>query len=492
MKLKHVALFITSALFFVSVSAQSAFAAAQTSSVKAPVSLELPDTASLLMSYVENDSELKNLTINAKKAALSYEYAKIENGFDITLSTGDITLKLSEDGTGISAKPSVKAKIPQASNISLSAETSLNSSESSAELENTSLKLGIDLISADALSKKITMLKARRSLVEVQRKIEKRAITVEKEFYTELRNFLSSISSIMSQKEKFYSDKIDFEEKKIQGYSTNSSTYRQAELKVISDEHEIAGAMHSLIYDCVVFYKKCGFDITVDENTDLMSLVPSDLTPVEPVEVAEFKKDLYSEIENAVWTHAINSMERKTKKTYSLSANAGYTFNNSNTKSDSLDAGLSGTIGGVSLGAGVSIPVGGGSSACTLSATLSPNTFRKNNISKQQDELSAELEILAVEAAESAYETKIVELQQKLESLLWEKESTARNLSMYEDLERNMAQLFLQGYIRESEYLSAQVDLNSCIIKKAMNLIDLIIYNDDVISNFVSAKFEIE
>ena len=492
MKLKHFALFVISALFFGIVSVQSAFAAAQTSSVKAPASLELPDTASLLMSYVENDSELKNLIINAKKTALSYESAKIENGFDITLSTGSITLTVSDDGTGISAKPSIEAKIPQASNLSISAKTSFGTSDSSAELENTSLKLGIDIISSEVLSQKISMLKAKRSLVEVQRKIAKRAVSVEKEFYTELRSFLSSISSIMSQKEKFYSDKIDFEEKKIQGYSTNSSTYRQAELKVISDEHEIASAMHSLIYDCVVFYKKCGFDITIDESTDLMSLVPSDITPVEPVEVAEFEKDLYSEIENAVWTHEINSLERKTKKTYGLSANAGYTFNNSNTKSDSVDAGLSGKIGGVTLDAGVSFPVGGGANAYTLSASLSPNTFRKNSISKQQDELSEEQEKLALEVAESAYETKIVELQQKLDSLLWEKESTARNLTMYEDLERNMHQMYSQGYIRESEYLSAQADLNACIIKKAMNLIDFIIYNDDVISNFVSEKFEIQ
>ena len=31
----------------------------------------LPDTTTLLLSYVENDTELKNLAITAKKAALS-------------------------------------------------------------------------------------------------------------------------------------------------------------------------------------------------------------------------------------------------------------------------------------------------------------------------------------------------------------------------------------------------------------------------------------
>lgn len=57
---------------------------------------------------------------------------------------------------------------------------------------------------------------------------------------------------------------------------------------------------------------------------------------------------------------------------------------------------------------------------------------------------------------------------------------------MYGDLEKDMAQLYQQGYINETEYLSAKNNLNSSIIKKISNLIDLIIYNDDVISNFVS------
>ena len=57
---------------------------------------------------------------------------------------------------------------------------------------------------------------------------------------------------------------------------------------------------------------------------------------------------------------------------------------------------------------------------------------------------------------------------------------------MYGELEKDMAQLYQQGYINETDYLSAKNNLNSSIIKKISNLIDLIIYNDDVISNFVS------
>lgn len=454
--------------------------------------VSIPDTTSLLLSYVENDSELKNLTIAAKKASLSYETAMIDNGFDVTLSTGTVTLQLTDDGSALSAKPSVKASLPQASNLSFSGQTNISSASSTSKVSDTSLSLGVDILSSAAISNKLTKLKAERSVIEAKRKIAKRAVTAEKEFYTELKKIMTSISTIISKQETLYSDAIDFEAKKIQGYSKSSSTYRQAELKVISDQHDVESAIHTLIYDSVVFYKKCGFDIQINENVDLMSLVPSDIEIVEPVDITSFDKELYSEIESAVWTHTINSMERNSKKSYSLSANAGYTFDNSTTKSDTVDAGLNGTVGGLTLGAGISMPVKSNNSkpSFTFSASLTPNTFRKNSITKQQNELTEEQELLAIESAEAAYETMVVELQQKLDTLLWEKRTAETNLSMYEDLEKDMNQLFSQGYVSETEYLSSKNDLNSNIIKKVSNQIDMIIYNDDVISNFVSKEQE--
>ena len=454
---------------------------------------KLPDATTLLLSYVENDSELKNLTLSAKKAALSYESVKIDNGFDVTLSSGTISLQISEDGTSLSAKPSVKANLPAASNLSLTAKSSLSSEAGATNVSDTSLSLGVDIISSVSLSNKITKLKAERSVTEAKRKIEKRAIAAEKEFYTALKNLLSSISSIMTKEENLYEDSIDFEAKKIQGYSSSSSTYRQAELKVISDQHDIDSARHSFIYNCIVFYKKCGYDIEITETDDLMSYVPFGIDDIEAVDVHDFDRELYSEIESADWTYKINSLERASKKTYSLSANAGYTFANSSTKSDSIDAGLNGSIGGLSLGAGISFPLGSQnqSPVYTLSATVNPNTFRKNKITKEQNELTEEQELLAIEAAQAAYETKIVELEQKLDSILWEKKSSEENISMYAALEKDMAKLYEQGYVSKNEYLSSKTNLNNSLIKRLSNRIDLIIYNDDVISNFVSEKFEI-
>lgn len=478
MKKKHFFLFSTSLFFLAIMNAEP------------QSSQRLPDTTTLLLSYVENDAELKNLILAAKKSALSYQSAKIDTGFDVTLSSGSVTLQVNDDGTKLTAKPSVKMSLPQASNLSVTAQTNFSSESSNTSLSNTSVAVGIDIISSAVISNKLTKLKAERAVTEAQRKIEKRAIAAEKEFYTALKNLLSSINTIMTKRQTLYEDSIDFEAKKVQGYSESSSTYRQAELKVISDQHEIDSAIHSFKYDCVVFYKRCGYDLEIDDKADLMSFVPSGIDEVEPADILKFDKALYTEIENANWTYYINSMERSSKKNYGLSASAGYTFDNSITNSDSIDAGLSGTFGGLTVGAGISLPVKSSQSsispAYTLSASLNPNTFRKNSITKKQNVLTEEQELLAIQTAESAYETKLVEFQQKLDTLLWEKKTVEENISMYGELEKDMAQLYQQGYINETDYLSAKNNLNSSIIKKISNLIDLIIYNDDVISNFVS------
>lgn len=478
MKKKHFFLFSTSLFFLAIINAEP------------QSSQRLPDTTTLLLSYVENDAELKNLILAAKKSALSYQSAKIDTGFDVTLSSGSVTLQVNDDGTKLTAKPSVKMSLPQASNLSVTAQTNFSSESSNTSLSNTSVAVGIDIISSAVISNKLTKLKAERAVTEAQRKIEKRAIAAEKEFYTALKSLLSSINTIMTKRQTLYEDSIDLEAKKVQGYSESSSTYRQAELKVISDQHEIDSAIHSFKYDCVVFYKRCGYDLAIDDNADLMSFVPSGIDEVEPADILKFDKALYTEIENANWTYYINSMERSSKKNYGLSACAGYTFDNSITNSDSIDAGLSGTFGGLTVGAGISLPVKSSQSsispAYTLSASLNPNVFRKNSITKKQNVLTEEQELLAIQTAESAYETKLVEFQQKLDTLLWEKKTVEENISMYGGLEKDMAQLYQQGYINETDYLSAKNNLNSSIIKKISNLIDLIIYNDDVISNFVS------
>ena len=79
-------------------------------------------TQDLFYSYLKNDSELKNLTIEAEKAQLALKSSKIENGFCVNLTSGSVILKTTGQNSTLSVKSAgVSGQIPQASNLTISA-----------------------------------------------------------------------------------------------------------------------------------------------------------------------------------------------------------------------------------------------------------------------------------------------------------------------------------------------------------------------------------
>ena len=335
-------------------------------------------------------------------------------------------------------------------------------------------------------------MKAQRAGDEPQRKLKNHAILCENSFYSELKSILNSIDSIISLQKTLYTNQIDFQTKKTQGYSTNSSTYRLAQMKILSTEHEIEDSIHSLVRAYVIFYKKCGYDISdlasnIDENFDFYSLIPNDIAAVEPIDFHSFTEDSYTEIESALWTYKINSMQRKTQSNFSLIANGGITLNNSTTKSATVDAGLSSTIGGLNLGAGVSVPISDNNKtpAVTLQASISPNKFKLNSITEQTNELTEQQELLAIENARENYRTTILEYEQTLNNLYWNKQSGEEFYEMYKSLESDLNKWYKDGFVTESEYYSAKVNTQSYYVKNIINTIEFIIFNDNVVTMFV-------
>jgi len=443
-------------------------------------------TCDLLMSYLENDTELKKNAIDAQKAQLSLESTEISNGFDISLSTGTFSLSFDDQGANMSVKPSVQASIPQASKLSVTASSNISYKNSDLNFNDIKLNASAEIIGTSGLSREITLLKAQRSLTEAKRKLQTQAVNSEKAFYTELKALLNSTSSIINSQKTLYTNKIDFEQIKAQGYSTGSSTYRLAQSKVLSSEHEIETSTRSLIHDYVVFYKKCGYDITLDSSTNFYDLIPKDIAEVEPLDIHSFDSELYSEIESAVWTNKINTMQRNDKTNFSLSANGGVTFNNSATNSTTLDAGLSTTYAGVTGSAGISMPLGNNYiPAFTFSATVSPNTWKQNAITEQTSALEEKQELINIETARTNYATKVVDCEQSLIDLQWTKETEQESYEMYVALEKDLAKWFKEGYVTESEYYSAKVNVQSYTVKKIINTIDFIIYNDNIVTMFV-------
>ena len=216
-------------------------------------------TCDLLLGYIENDSSVKENALSVQKAQLSLESAKINNNFDITLSTGNITFKFDDENSSFSIKPAVELKIPQVSNMVVSSSANLTSEKSSDQLKFSAsdfkLNMEIDVFGSANSERQISLLKAQRSYDEAVRDLQNQTVACEKSFYAELKSILNSVENILSLQKTLYTNKIDFETIKSKGYSENSSTYRTAQMKILSNEYDIEKQLRSLLHLYIVFYK---------------------------------------------------------------------------------------------------------------------------------------------------------------------------------------------------------------------------------------------
>lgn len=452
----------------------------------------------LLSGYLIQDNTLRKLALDVEKSQLSLKETKINNGLDITLSSGTMTFYAGPSGNSVSIKPSVTAKLPAAKNLSANVSTayekktdvSVNARTGQPVKDDgwkdTKFKLGIDIISSDDAKAKLNIVKSERSLFETRKLLEAKALESEKNFYTNLENILTKVNSLYTSLQTVYKDELDFEKIKAQGYTSSSSTYRLAQMKVMSGKHDAESTIHTLKHDIVVFYKDCGFDIEIENENDFLKYIPADIPEVIALDFESFDREQFKEIENAKWTNDFNSLTRKADKYFTLGVNAGYTIANSTTKTDTADVGLSSTIGGVGLNMGVSLPVTTQdfTPAYTLSATVNPNKFLTRSITKQQYALTEKQELIDIENAEKNYETAIVDFEEKLNKINWETSSVNESYELYAQNESDLQKYYKMGIVTESEYLSAKNNRQLYEIKKTINKIDMILYNNEIKSKF--------
>lgn len=437
-----------------------------------------------LEGFLQNDLELKNLALEVKKSVLANKNVSIENGVDITLSTGTANFRFNGDDSSISFNPSAKISVPQINNLSVSASSKIKLDNGINNSSDTSVSLSVDLISGTMTERKIALLKSEREVLVAKRNLQNRALEAEKEYYAKLKSLFSAASEISVAQNNLYDDTVDFDEIKAKGYSSSSARYRQAELKVLSDNHEVETKIHELEHDCAVFASECGSFF--EPGTNPSDFLPEEIPQIESVDILSFQKKFYTKIEEAEYKHKIAAMERNSEKNFSLAATAGYTFKNSNTsfsdndsKSDTVDVGISANYKGLTFGAGVYLPIDGESPTYSASASVNPNSFRSTKIKKQTDSMNEEQELIAIQSAENDYDTDIVDKQTELDDIKWSKETNLKTYEMYVNLADDMQHLLKQGIVKETEYLDAFANKELYRFKLLINDIDIIIYNNE-------------
>ncbi len=449
--------------------------------------VELVPTDQLLASYLEQDAELKNQTLELQKAKLNQQGTLIDKGISIKLQTGDMTFSFG-DKASFSVKPGASVTIPQANNLGLNVNSQLSVAEGKTSFDSASATVSVDLISSNKAKRDINLLQQERKVLEAERSLTTKALDKEKSFYKSLSSLMSSVTSVLNKKSSVFDDNVSFEKIKLQGYAPDSASYVKAELKLFTSERDYQAAVHSLINDYKAFYISCGYEIEIPEDADFTQLIPDDIVQVEAVDITSFDKSKYKDIESNEWSQTINQMNRDAATKLTLTANGGYSYRNSNGKSsNSVNAGVSASYQGIGLNASVSVPVADEKSSPSLTVGLSwsPNTAKKNKISDQLEEIAIEQEQMKLDSAYSSYETTVQERQLKLADIMWTIQTNQTNLDMYEKVEANMKSYYDRGLISEKEYSSACNTTVQAKVKQISGYIDLIIYNNEVNAMFV-------
>ena len=76
-------------------------------------------------------------------------------------------------------------------------------------------------------------------------------------------------------------------------------------------------------------------------------------------------------------------------------------------------------------------------------------------------------------------DTSVISQQTALEDLLWTKKNNEYMYGLYSDQEKDLASYYKQGFISQSEYMSAKVNKETYRIKQLVTAIDIILYNEE-------------
>lgn len=439
----------------------------------------------LLFGYFQNSGSLKELSEKVDKAILNSQSAKISNGMNIQLSTGTIAFNF---GSGYCTfTPNASVGIPAARNLTFSASSNMTYDDDSFDTKNTSLGVAVDIYSGVKEQRDIALDKAARALLEAQRNLQSGFVDMETQFYTELKSIYETAQKIVTAQRSLYEHSLEFEQIKAQGYVATSSKYQLKQMEVESDQHDVDIYRRELERKTKVFAHECGVEYAA---ADAMDFLPAEIPSVDAVDVLAFDKEDYKKIESAVWTNQINSRTRAANKAVAISANAGYTFNNSTNAfmtnqrnfGDTIDVGssLAWHSTGLKTTAGVSFPIWSGSFSplFKLSFSIVPQKFRLAAIDKKIEGVDENLELIAIEVAEKDYDTAVLERQTSLEDIEWAAKTYKNSLETYSKIASDTAVWYERGIITQSESRAAQVNKENYRIKTLVNALDLIIYNN--------------
>ena len=206
----------------------------------------------------------------------------------------------------------------------------------------------------------------------------------------------------------------------------------------------------------------------------------------------DFKEETFLELEEADYNNLLGNISRKSNKTWSLSAEAGYDYtgsglagNYSGSETHEISAGVKAAFSGLELGTGVSIPLSEkGEPGITISAGWDSFSGRDKKLEKESENYDLLTELLDIQDAKESYRNAKDTYQRQKDDLLWSLKILEEQCSYYEQIGNDTREAYEKGLVSYQDFLESSNLYNKIKIQYILAVINMRLYNIEVRSLF--------
>jgi hypothetical protein len=381
-------------------------------------------------------------------------------------------------GLSVSAEPGVELSFPNLrdTGVTLAAPLSTEGENITQYGVDVSVKTGIVTRGGDAY--KAGLEESRRRFLTALRSAESRRRQAEQEFCQTVKELLTLENNILQAQGAVLEARNDLEEKRAGGYGASSTVWRTAELSVRSKERELGEAQRKEDRAMKDFAEACAV---------AAAGIPENIPDEALRSITDFDSEAYTVLEEARWSHEVNTLQRRALDSpFTLDGRAGYSWRGGDAGTgyttaagSRATAGLDFSRGGLSLSAGVSLPLENPNEpSLTFRFQWRPSGSKTAGFDKQLRDLAGQGELLTIAEAEKKYRDQVIDYDQRREELLWQRETYTEEADLYRTNAEDQRMWFDRGMIRESDYLDARTNylmalnraLSARIVRRLYNL----------------------
>ncbi len=442
----------------------------------------------LLEYRLQNDNEYTYLQIEAQTAENELLKVKTDSAIDVSLNTGDIVLSFGQGagGTGISMNPDLKIRFPSLNNTGISFSAPWAASQAGTEA-GAGIAVSTDLYSQNRRKHRLELAKAEFEAEKARRKYRAGRQIIEKKLLQDIQALYKEYTALLDKAMEEAQARIKYNQIKVQGYSEDSAKLRSSQLSLLSAEREHRQAAFSFSVTYRRFLESCGITDERDGSAEFMQTLSASVPERNLLTLDGLSADTYIQVADAEETYRLRTEERRIAASpLALSARTGYSFSR---KDDStpqhIQGGLTAEFPGGTASALVTVPVVG-SDATTLKfgLTFKPFAAKNRRIDRETGSLQDTAERLKVSDLKKRFETDFSTMQLAREQLIWQRQISAEELSVYRQNAADHELWFKKGFASESERDQAELEYRKAAVRAVNANLSILLFNIETALQF--------